>query len=68
MRFVFASAVTGAPPGQMYLRLTVDQVGAALVSSTGAVVQRDEKAKGDKSNVALQWSDGRWVVYEVEVP
>lgn len=58
-------AIVGAPEGQQFLAIKLEQKGVRIVDSSGAVVGSDKRLVVDRY-VALVWSEGRWVTLEVE--
>ena len=57
--------ISGAPEGQQYLAIRLEQKNARIVDEAGVVVSSDERLVVDRY-MALVWSDGRWLTLEVE--
>jgi hypothetical protein len=55
----------GAPAGENYVYLELDQNKAEIVDGSGKVVATDQP-KSAKLNAALRWVGGRWTVLGVE--
>ena len=57
--------IVGAPEGQQYLAIKLEQKSARIVDGSGAVVNSNKRQVADLY-MALIWSDDRWSMLEIE--
>ena len=64
VRVASATPRVGAPAGQQFVTIQLDQLGATTIDSSGAVVDADP-VQSLKREVVLVWEGGRWLLYGI---